>query len=367
MPNKDFDVIIIGAGPAGSACAYTLAKKGKTVLVVERGDFPGAKNVTGGKVYTSALEQLERGLSVEAKLERKVVQEQIILADGEKATIIDCQDFPSYTLLRSKFDRWLASRAEEMGTMLICGVRVDDLVDDNGKVAGIIAGEDKIYCDIVVAADGINSLMAEKAGLISKTRSKDVCVGVKEIIEMAPETINRRFDLKAQEGAAISIFGCNKGIQSRVFLYTNLDSISLGAFFYPSEVLKSGKPVPQLLQELKMHSFINPLIYGGKTVEYAAHLVSAEGHPNIRKQLFKEGFLLVGDAAGLNLNLGYTVHGMDVAILSGIAAARAIIAENEPTEIGIVYEDKLRKILSPIFKQAYQDYENMQQTIRNVS
>lgn len=367
MPNKDFDVIIIGAGPAGSACAYTLAKNGKAVLIVERGDFPGAKNVSGGKVYTFALEQLEPGLCAEAMLERRVVNEQIILIDGDKSTIINCPVSPSFTLLRSKFDRWLASKAEEMGVMLICGIRVDDLIDENGKIAGIIAGEDKIYCDVVVAADGVNSLMAEKAGLLSKTRTHSVCVGVKEIIEMAPETINRHFNLKGQEGTARLILGCKEGIHSRIFLYTNLDSISLGSFFNPSEVLKRGKPVPQLLQELKMHPFIYPLISRGKTVEYAAHLVSEEGYRRISGKFHKEGFLIVGDAAGLDLNLGYNIHGMDVAILSGIAAARAVIAENEPAKIGIVYEDELRKILSPAFNKAYQDYENVRQMIKDVS
>jgi Dehydrogenases (flavoproteins) len=367
MPNKDFDVIIIGAGPAGSACAYTLVQNGKTVLVVERGDFPGAKNVTGGKVYASALEQLERGLSTEARVERRIVHQQRVWIDGKKSNSINCQDAPSFTLLRSKFDRWLASQAEKMGAMLICGVRVDDLVDDHGKVAGIVAGEDKIYCDMVIAADGVNSLIAEKAGLIHKTGNQQVCIGVKEIIEMEPEMINRRFGLKAQEGLELLIFGCTEGMQSRAFLYTNLQSISLGAFFDPGAVLKSGKTVPHLLQELKMHPFINPLISGGKTVEYAAHLVSGEVNRNIRGQLYKEGFLAVGDAAGLGLNLGYNIHGMDVAILSGIAAARAVVAENEPAAIGISYEDELQRILSPVFQQAYQDYENMQQIIRNAS
>ena len=77
MSNEDkFDVIIVGAGPAGSACAYTLAKAGKNVLVIERGDTPGCKNVTGGRLYTYALEMLEQGLFEEAALERRVTHER---------------------------------------------------------------------------------------------------------------------------------------------------------------------------------------------------------------------------------------------------------------------------------------------------
>ena len=54
--NEDkFDVIVVGAGPAGSACAYTLAKAGRNVLLLERGNSAGSKNVSGGRLYTYAL------------------------------------------------------------------------------------------------------------------------------------------------------------------------------------------------------------------------------------------------------------------------------------------------------------------------
>ncbi|HWQ76590.1 MAG TPA: FAD-dependent oxidoreductase [Syntrophomonas sp.] len=79
---ETFDAIIIGAGPAGAACAYTLAKAVKEVLVIERGDTPGSKNLTGGRFYTYALEMVEEGLTEEAALERKVTHEQIMLLSG---------------------------------------------------------------------------------------------------------------------------------------------------------------------------------------------------------------------------------------------------------------------------------------------
>lgn len=365
MRKKDFDVIIIGAGPAGSACAYTLAKAGKAVLIVERGDFPGAKNVTGGRIYAYALEQLEPGLYTEAPLERSVVCEQVIMLDGDRSITIDYQNSAakagaemstSFTVLRSKFDRWLAQKAEEMGAVQICGIRVDDLIQENGEVIGIVAGGEMMHSDVVVAADGVNSIMAQKAGLIADISKHSVGVGVKEIIEMSPKTINSRFNLQDKEGTARLILGCTEGIHCGAFLYTNVDSVSLGAIYAPEEVAGNGKSVQQLFQELKMHPAVYPLISGGRTVEYAAHLVGEEGYRGTVKKLHKEGFLIAGDAAGFVIHMGYNIHGMDLAILSGIAAAKAITAGTDQSRVGTAYEKELGRVLLPAMKAIYEHY-----------
>ncbi|MBC8016570.1 MAG: FAD-dependent oxidoreductase, partial [Sporomusaceae bacterium] len=114
---EKFDAIIIGAGPAGSACAYLLAKAGKSVLVIERGVSAGSKNVTGGRLYTYALELLEPGLHEQAPLERKVVREQIMMLGESSGVTIDYVDYgfkedvpQSYTVLRAPFDEWLAGQ-----------------------------------------------------------------------------------------------------------------------------------------------------------------------------------------------------------------------------------------------------------------
>lgn len=348
---EKMDVIIIGAGPAGIACAYTLAKAGKEVLVIERAETPGAKNVTGGRVYSYALEMVEEGLTEEAALERKITHEQIMMLSQDKAINIDYHDpsfnaegkVPqSYSILRARFDEWFAGKAEEMGAMVACGIKVDELIEKDGKIVGVIAGEDEMYADVVIAADGVNSLIAQKAGIIKDIPAHNVGVGVKEVIELPAKTIQERFNLKEDEGAARMILGCTEGIHGGGFLYTNQESISLGCVFMPDEVAQHGKSVHEIFQDFKMHPAIYPLIEGGETVEYGAHLVSEEGYRGIPKKLYRDGFLMVGDAAGFVINTGYSIRGIDLAIVSGVAAARAIINTADAAQLGPNYMKELQ-------------------------
>lgn len=363
-----FDAIIIGAGPAGAACAYTLAKEGKEVLVIERADTPGAKNVTGGRLYTYALEMVEEGLTEEAALERKVTHEQIMMLGGDRSISIDYHNpafnesgqLPhSYTVLRARFDEWFSGKAEEMGAMVACGIKVDDLIEKDGKIVGVIAGEDEMYANVVVAADGVNSFMAQKAGLINDIPAHSVGIGVKEIIELPAKTIQARFNLKADEGTARMILGCTEGIHGGGFLYTNQDTISLGCVFMPEEAARQGKSVHEIFQDFKMHPGIYPLLEGGETVEYGAHLVSEDGYRGIPKKLFRNGFLMVGDAAGFVINTGSSIRGTDLAILSGIAAARAIITEEDSAKVGSAYMQELNKVRLLSTMKALDGYKDL--------
>lgn len=350
---NQFDAIVVGAGPAGLACAYLLAKAGKAVLVIERGDAPGAKNVTGGRIYAYALNLLDKDLLADAPWERKVSHEEIMIIDGKRSITMDYHDpsltegdgsTQSYTILRAVFDQWMADKAEEIGAMVVCGIRVDDLIQREGRVVGVIAGKDEIYAEIIIAADGVNSLMAQKAGLISDIKKETVGLGVKEVIELPAKRIEERFKLNENQGSARMILGCTQGIHGGGFLYTNRESISLGCVYMPQEIVQQGKQVHDIFQELKMHPAIYPLIQDGETVEYSAHLVSEAGFRGMPAKLYKEGLLLVGDSAGLVINTGYSIRGMDLALLSGIAAARAILGETDFSQIGPAYLAEMEKI-----------------------
>jgi len=335
MSEERFDVIVVGAGPAGSTAAYLLAGAGKEVLLIERGDEPGSKNMTGGRLYGHSLEKIIPGFAQEAPVERKVVKETISFLTTDTSVSVDLQSQllvggrqESYSVLRAEFDRWLAEKAEEAGASLVPGIRVDDLYMDNGRVAGVIAGEDTMEADVVILADGVNSLLAQKAGLKPELKTHQVAVGAKEIIELPAEVIEDRFNLNEGEGASRLFVGdCTKGKIGGGFLYTNKNSISLGLVCTLSDLSGAEKTVPEMVEEFKNHPAVRPLIRGGKTVEYSGHLVTEAGYSMIPK-LFDHGVLVVGDAAGFVINIGYMVRGMDLAIASGEAAAKAIISAN---------------------------------------
>lgn len=356
--DEKFDAIVIGAGPAGTACAYVLAQSGKNVLLIERGVSAGSKNVTGGRVYTYALELVEPGLHKRALLERKVIREQIMMVGEKTAATIDYfnpafggEEPQSYTILRANFDDWFAAEAENQGAMLAAGIKVDNVIEKDGKIIGVRAGEDELYADIVVAADGVNSLIAQQAGLRGEIESHTVGVGIKEVISLPSEVIENRFQVKEGEGAARVIVGCTEGIAGGGFLYTNKDTISLGMVFHPEDASRYGKSIHDIFQDFKMHPAIQNLLGDGLSVEYGAHLVNETGWRDVPKKLYRDGLLLVGDAAGFVLNTGMIIRGIDLAIVSGVAAAKAILASDKPEAVGPEYLKQLQTLnLIPTMK-----------------
>ncbi|SPJ13971.1 electron transfer flavoprotein, FixC subunit [Syntrophobacter sp. SbD2] len=332
MAEDKFSTIIVGAGPAGSTSAYILAKEGLDVLLIERGTAPGSKNMFGGRMYSHALNRIIPNFWEEAPVERPVVREIITFLNGGKSVSLNCQDvswaqppYHSFTLLRAEFDAWLASKAEEAGAILAANIRVDELLMENGKVVGIRAGEDEMLADVVIAADGVNSILAQQAGLSKLFSARQVATGVKEIIEVPEETISRRFQVEGNHGAVQLFVGeCTKGLQGGGFLYTNKNSVSLGLVISTAALARCRIKMSEALEEFKESPHIAPLIEGGKVVEYSAHLVPEAGL-GMTPQLFGDGIVVAGDAAGFVLNLGYIVRGMDFAIASGAAAARTVI------------------------------------------
>ena len=334
MSEDKFDAIIVGGGLAGLSAGIVLANAGLEVMLVERGDECGMKNMSGGRLYGHSLEKIIPGFADEAPIERKVTHEKISLMNEKGSLDIgynslklqEAAEDASYTVLRAKFDSWLASKAEEAGVEIIPGIRVDTcLVDENGAVVGIEADGEELYSDVVILADGVNSLLAKKLGMKEELQPNQVAVGAKEVIQLSEEIINQRFGLAPGEGTAwLSAGDPTVGGFGGGFLYTNKDSISIGIVATLSDIGHSDVSVPQMLERFKNHPSIAPYLEGGETIEYSGHLVPEEGIHMV-PELYRDGVLLTGDAAGFCINLGFTVRGMDFAIESGRLAAETVI------------------------------------------
>lgn len=329
------DVIVVGAGPAGCACALTLATAGRSVILVDRGATPGAKNVSGGRLYTAALDALEPGLAARVPAERRVVRERIGMLDAGDSLVVSASSparpdgsAQSVIVIRAVLDEWMAGLAEEAGAMVVPGITVDGIVREGGRVVGIRADGEELRADTVVAADGTNSLLAREVGIVSRPVAGQVATGVKEVIALPAATIEERFGVDEGDGVAQLMVGCTRGLHGGGFLYTNAESVSLGIVVDPSGLAEAGTTPRGLLEDLRTHPAIAPLVRGGDVIEYAAHLVREDGLDGVPPRLTAPGFMVTGEAAGFILNLGYTIRGMDLAILSGLAAARAILSGN---------------------------------------
>lgn len=333
MSDDIFDAIIVGAGLAGSVAALVLAREGAQVLLIERGNYAGGKNVTGGRMYAHSLERIIPGFTKEAPIERMITHEKLSFMTETGAMTVDYQngdpqkpEETSWSILRGKLDPWLAEQAENAGAQCITGIRVDKLVERDGKVVGVEADGDVLEAKVVILADGVNSLLAEQLGMTKRVSAEHVAVGVKELIELPKDVLQNRFNLQGNEGVAWLFAGSpTDGLMGGGFLYTNEDTISLGLVCGLHHIKDATKSVPQMLEDFKQHPAVAPLIEGGKMIEYAAHVVPEAGL-KMQSELVRDGVLVAGDAAGMCMNLGFTIRGMDLAVASGEAAAQAVLS-----------------------------------------
>ncbi len=347
-PEPDFDVVVVGAGVAGCIAAYQLAQQGHSVVLIERGEAAGSKNLSGGVLYSRGMQEVFPDFLAEAPIERRITRNYINFLNADSSVGVDYKDsrladpVNAVTVLRAKLDLWLSEKCEEAGVFVMPGVRVDRVLTTNGpfgkRVVGVKAGDDELRAHVVVAADGVNSFLAQEVGLRQKQPLHHLATGVKAVVNLPRETIEARFNLTGDEGAAYGIVGdCTQGVGGGGFLYTNQTSISVGVVLRLDDLVAKKKSATDIFDHFLSHRYIAPYLEGGEITEYGCHLV-AEGGLDMVGEITMDGMVVVGDAAGLTLNTGLTVRGMDLAVASGVAAAAGIDAalrEKDTSKIGL--------------------------------
>lgn len=356
------DAIIVGGGPAGMAAAFTLAKAGLDVVVVERGEYAGSKNM-GGLIYSTMLSRMIPDCAEKAPIERTVARREVIyLGDRKHAGIRfgreDWSEKPynyTYIVYRSQFDRWFAAQAEEAGANLLEGMVVDDLIyegeGEEKKAVGVkIRGDEEFYADAVILADGANCLVTEKAreslGLQAGRIEQEYAVGVKEIIGLPRERLQDRFQLNDIEGAALDFFGTPfEGLVGGGFIYTAKEALHVGAVAKIESVERAGLSPNEMMDRFKEHPVVARMVNGGELLEYSAHMIP-EGGYKAMGELVGNGVLITGDAAGF-VNMSLYKEGTNHAMESGIAAAETVIQAKGKGDFSktslSTYMDKLRE------------------------
>ena len=341
---EPFDCIIVGGGIAGLSAAMTLARNDARFLLIERGEFSGAKNVSGGVLWGRDLARLVPDYWQEDEaFERFINHRRLSFLDDTSSFTLDFKsetfDEPPYmgvSVLRARFDNWLAGHvqnaidesAHPYESFIATEILVDEVLqDDNGRAIGIRAGEEEFHANTVLLAEGVNNLLTRQVGLQDAYVSADhMMVGVKEVIGFPLEVLEDRFQLDGRSGITNEFIGeATSGVEGGGFLYTNRESLSVGLVIGMKDLREKGGTPQDLLNAFKAHPSVRDMLRGGEVLEYSAHAVSTGDMRVMPKEIYADGLLVAGEAANLLLNAGKAIRGMDYAMRSGILAAETVL------------------------------------------
>jgi len=277
---EKYDVAIIGGGSSGLAALKQLSKLGKQAILLEAGDKMGSKNISGGILYSKKpkkgkvtnVEDLYDNFLEEAPFERKITKYILHSTSKDKIYSMDltaAHDYQSNfgcTVLMNKLNFWFAKQATEASQKfsggIIPGVHVRSITwNDNGRAIIHTDELDDFEVKAIIAADGVNSEVAEMVGARSKFTPSQLYQGVKVIIKLPEKIINERFDVGSGEGAA-HLFAGDVTLNhiGGGFLYTNHDTLSIGAVYHFDSLLKNPIEPYTLIDALLNNPMVSELI-----------------------------------------------------------------------------------------------------------
>lgn len=327
MKIEKYDVAVIGAGPAGAMAAYTCAKAGLKVVIIEKKELPRYKVCGGGLVY--------RGLTylpfdIKESIELKFKEVDIYFHNGPQFKSNSTHDTVNM-VMRDSFDNVLVEKAKEAGAVLRQKQRIEGLTFHEG-INNIQTNEQKFECRFVVAADGAYSPTAKLAGW--KTDTRLLIPALEYEIEVSKEIYDRykdqvRFDIDIIPGGYGWCFPKNKYL-----------SVGVGTINHRDSNVNLKKYCQDYMDDLGLDDIINIKKYGYNIPVKAR-----------KDGFYRDGVFLTGDAAGFADPV--TAEGISNAILSGIKAGESIAANQESLpKAGAAYENWIATDLLPQLKTA---------------
>jgi len=279
---EKYDVAIIGGGSAGLAALKQLSNHGKQAVLLEAGNKVGSKNISGGILYSKKpkkghvnnVEDVYGDVFIrEAPFERKITKYILHATSKDKIHSIDltkAHEYESnfgYSVLMNKLNSWFAKQAAEsaqkFGGGIIPGVHVSSIERNSSSGTSIIKTDELEEFEVkaIIAADGVNSEVAQISGARSKFTTQQLFQGVKVVVKLPEDIINERFNVNAQDGIA-HLFAGDVTLNhiGGGFLYTNKNTLSIGAVYHFDSLIDIPTEPYTLVDAMLKNPFISELI-----------------------------------------------------------------------------------------------------------
>lgn len=333
-------VVIVGAGASGLACAYLCAKAGFETIVLERGAYPGSKNIMGGVCRAKILHRLLGGKARNLPLERRLTRRKVGLLDSGSELSVEhsLPDTELHSVLRAVFDHSFAKICEEEGAEILCSKLVVE-----ASPSGVRCDDGSSYeADGVVLGEGMWSEIAWKLSLREKPPEEFIGLAVKDLFNLPQEKLEERFGIDSLEGyAADYIWLKLGGFRGRAFIYTNRDSVSVGVGLKLEEVRRGARPT-DFLEAFEKLRALRKFLDGAEAVERTSRAFLWSQPPDFKPS--GTGTLLLAGDAG-HYALGEYISGeFDRAIYTGASCAEALaesVRLGSPEFSEIAYTGKL--------------------------
>jgi len=278
---EKYDVAIIGGGSAGLAALKQLSNLGKQAVVLEAGVI-GSKNVSGGILYSKKPKKGQvynvedvygKDFLNEAPLERKITKYILHATSKDNVFSMDLTSAHEYeanfgySVLMNKLNKWFAEQASESaqkyGGGIVPGVHVSSITWDDEKQKTIIHTNELEDFEVrtIIATDGVNSEIAQMTGARPKFSPVQLYQGVKVVVKLPEEIINERFGVSPDEGAA-HLFAGDVTLNhiGGDFLYTNRDTLSVGAVYHFDSLLENPTEPYELINTLLKNPMVSEFI-----------------------------------------------------------------------------------------------------------